>query len=98
MAGKDLPCRRRSSTGGSRVSGPKPEVNLLVDDPALGATAASPLKGERSAYFPELGGFAEIPVFDRYGYATGIQLSRPGYRRGAGVDRRWLARGTLSYR
>jgi N-methylhydantoinase A len=60
------------------VLGPKPEVNLLVDDPALGgANAASPLKGERSAYFPELGGFAKVPVFDRYGMRRGLSFQGP---------------------
>lgn len=55
------------------VTGPKPEVKLLVED--LGD--AAPLKSKRCAYFPELGGFAEVPVLNRYGMHRGYAFTGP---------------------
>jgi N-methylhydantoinase A len=55
------------------ASGAKPTVQLRVRQ----STTASPEKGSRRAYFPELGGFAEVPVFDRYGMKQGFAFSGP---------------------
>ena len=55
------------------VSGPRPHVELLVE--ATGT--AAPEKGERNAYFPELGGFAPTPVLDRYGLKPGYSFIGP---------------------
>jgi N-methylhydantoinase A len=55
------------------VSGPKPRVELLVE----GTGAIAPEKGERSAYFPELGGFVQTPVLNRYGLRPGYSFVGP---------------------
>jgi N-methylhydantoinase A len=55
------------------VSGPKPEVKLLVKN----LNAANPVKGTRPAYFPELGGFTETQVLDRYGMQRGYAFTGP---------------------
>src|SRR5436309_7161506 len=57
-------------------SSPAPQVRLQVagDERTIAQTA---LKGSREAYFPELGGYAGIPVYDRYGLLPGIGLSGP---------------------
>ena len=59
-------------------SGPSPEVRLkvpLVDDGAKQASDA--LKGERPAYFPEVGGFTATAVYDRYGLRPGMEFDGP---------------------
>jgi N-methylhydantoinase A len=38
---------------------------------------ADALKGKRSAYFPELGGYAPTSVFDRYQLAAGVEFEGP---------------------
>ena len=57
-------------------SSPAPQVRLQVagDERTIAQTA---LKGSREAYFPELGGYAGIPVYDRYGLLPGIGLVGP---------------------
>jgi N-methylhydantoinase A len=55
------------------VSGPKPTVALNVGAPTGGRIE----KGRRKAYFPELGGFAEVPVLDRYGLRRGDRFTGP---------------------
>jgi len=55
------------------VTGPQPEFKFLIDD--LGD--AVPVKGTRRAYFPELGGFAEAPVLNRYGMSRGYSFTGP---------------------
>jgi N-methylhydantoinase A len=48
-------------------AGPRPELRLLVESQSDTDTApASAQKGTRPAYIPELGGLAEVPVYDRY--------------------------------
>jgi N-methylhydantoinase A len=54
-------------------SGPKPAVSLQLTQTS--ATAA--LKGTRPAYFPELGGFHQTPVYNRYGLLPGASLAGP---------------------
>jgi N-methylhydantoinase A len=36
-----------------------------------------PVKGEREAYFPELGGFTTCSVYDRYRFAAGLRVAGP---------------------
>jgi len=55
------------------VTGPRPTVKLLVEE--LGDV--SPSKGDRTAYFPELGGFAQVPVFNRYAMKRGFSFTGP---------------------
>jgi N-methylhydantoinase A len=55
------------------VSGPKPEVRLRID----AAPDAVVEKGKRRAYFPELDGYAEVPVLNRYGLAKGYRFTGP---------------------
>jgi len=57
-------------------SSPAPQVRLQVagDERTIAQTA---LKGSREAYFPELGGYAGIPVYDRYGLLPGTSLGGP---------------------
>jgi N-methylhydantoinase A/oxoprolinase/acetone carboxylase beta subunit len=35
------------------------------------------LKGSRKAYFPEIGGYVETPVYDRYALGPGARLAGP---------------------
>lgn len=55
------------------VSGPRPEIKLLVD----GLEDAVAEKGARRAYFPELGGFADVLVLNRYGMPRGYRFTGP---------------------
>ena len=55
------------------VSGPKPQVRLRIE----GAADAVVLKGKRQAYFPELEGYAEVPVLNRYGMRQGYVFFGP---------------------
>ena len=57
-------------------SGPSPRVYLreTEDEPRDAQTAQ---KGSRSAYFPELGGYGTIPVYDRYALMTGASFTGP---------------------
>ncbi len=57
-------------------SGPKPEVRLQVPH-TESKTAQTALKGRREAYFPELGGYSTIPVYDRYRLFPGENFSGP---------------------
>jgi N-methylhydantoinase A len=57
-------------------SGPKPEVRLQVPH-TESKTAQAALKGTREAYFPELGGYSTIPVYDRYRLFPGENFSGP---------------------
>ena len=57
-------------------SGPKPEVRLEVPH-TESKTAQAALKGRREAYFPELGGYSTIPVYDRYRLFPGENFSGP---------------------
>jgi N-methylhydantoinase A len=55
------------------VTGPKPEFKLLIEH----LEDTSPVKGARHAYFPELGGFTEVPVLNRYGMNRGYSFTGP---------------------
>ena len=57
-------------------SGPPPQVRLQVagDEQEIAQTA---LKGSRQAYFPELGGYVAVPVYDRYGLLPGAGFDGP---------------------
>jgi N-methylhydantoinase A len=57
-------------------SGPVPQVRLSNggDERAAGTAAR---KGSRQAYFPELGGYYDTPVYDRYGLLPGSSFSGP---------------------
>ena len=80
-------------------SGPKPEVHL--DIPKTSVATRNARKGARRAYFPELGGFAETPVIDRYALVPGSTLEGPaiieerestaviGARARGRVDKNW---------
>ena len=54
-------------------SGPTPEVEMDGLEP----TGAASLKGQRRAYFPEAGGFVEVPVHDRYALTPGQRIAGP---------------------
>jgi N-methylhydantoinase A len=57
-------------------SGPAPQVRLQTGrDEQTHAPPA--LKGSRKAYFPELGGYHETVVYDRYGLMPGSSFSGP---------------------
>jgi N-methylhydantoinase A len=57
-------------------SGPNPNLQLQV--PASQPRPASEaIKGERPAYFPELGGYASTPVYDRYRLTPGASFVGP---------------------
>ena len=57
-------------------SSPAPQVRLRAGE--NGQSAASTVrKGTRRAYFPELGGYVETPVYDRYGLSPGASFAGP---------------------
>ncbi len=58
-------------------SGPKPVVNLLLEDKPSNNSRGNVLKGKRQAYFPELGGFHPTPVYDRYALRPGDNFAGP---------------------
>ena len=58
-----------------RLAGPRPELRLGVS--AARGDASQGLKGERQAYFPELGGYHATPVYDRYVLGPGAALQGP---------------------
>jgi N-methylhydantoinase A len=55
----------------AKVTGPKPTMKLRTTANPTGSV----LKGRRRAYFPELGGFAEVPVYDRYALPQGFSFA-----------------------
>lgn len=57
-------------------SSPSPQVRLQVtgDEQTVAQTA---LKGSRAAYVPELGGFHDLPVYNRYGLMPGTSFTGP---------------------
>ena len=57
-------------------SSPSPQVRLQVtgDEQTAAQTAR---KGSREAYVPELGGFRDIPVYNRYGLMPGTSFTGP---------------------
>jgi N-methylhydantoinase A len=57
-------------------SSPSPRVRLQVtgDEQTVAQTAR---KGSRKAYFPELGGYLDIPVYNRYGLLPGTSFTGP---------------------
>ncbi len=67
-----------------RGTGPRPELRLagLARSLAQGGASGdeeksgSP-KAERQAYFPETGGYAPTPVYDRYGLSEGAHIEGP---------------------
>jgi N-methylhydantoinase A len=56
------------------VSGPRPKLRLRVSEPSPGAQVE---KGRRRAYFPETGGYVEVPVLDRYAMRQGYAFTGP---------------------
>jgi N-methylhydantoinase A len=58
------------------ASGPRPELRLRFAGGA-GGDPASARKGARLAYFPEMGGMVETPVYDRYRLEPGATLDGP---------------------
>jgi N-methylhydantoinase A len=55
------------------VAGPAPSM----PSPAAQAGASRKVKGGRMAYFEEVGGFAETPVYDRYALGPGDRFAGP---------------------
>ena len=58
------------------ASGPRPELRLRFAA-SPGSDPARARKGARPAYFPELGGLAETPVYDRYRLGPGAAFDGP---------------------
>jgi N-methylhydantoinase A len=57
---------------------PAEAAPAAIGPPRAGPAAAGDAqKGERPAYFPEAGGYAACPVWDRYRLAPGARLSGP---------------------
>jgi N-methylhydantoinase A len=61
------------------VSGPAPDISVSGSRPgAQTPHAAAPLpKGTRKAYFPEVSGYADTPVYDRYALTPGAAVFGP---------------------
>lgn len=57
-------------------SSPAPRIRLQVDEEQQTATQTA-RKGSRKAYFPELGGYSDTPVYNRYGLLPGTSFSGP---------------------
>jgi N-methylhydantoinase A len=57
-------------------SGPTPQVRLQAT-PTEQGTAQSALRGYRKAYFPELSGYHDTPVYDRYLLVPGEHFTGP---------------------
>ncbi|HEU5226719.1 MAG TPA: hydantoinase/oxoprolinase family protein [Ktedonobacteraceae bacterium] len=57
-------------------SGPPPEVRLQIAEVGDAATQTT-RKRSRKAYFPELGGYCDVPVYSRYNLAPGTSISGP---------------------
>jgi len=57
-------------------SGPAPQVRLQGVGNEL-KVAQTARKGSRKAYFPELGGYHVVPVYDRYGLLPGTSFAGP---------------------
>jgi N-methylhydantoinase A len=57
------------------AEGPRPALRAPAAD--AGARRGEALKGRRNAYMPELAGFAEVPVYDRYRLAPGDAFAGP---------------------
>jgi N-methylhydantoinase A len=55
------------------ATGPRPTVQPRLGDHHTASRKAPP----RQAYFPELGGYAETPVYDRYALSPGDTLTGP---------------------
>jgi N-methylhydantoinase A/oxoprolinase/acetone carboxylase beta subunit len=58
-----------------RLAGPRPDLTLGMS--AVGGDPSGSLKGERQAYFPELGGYHSTPVYDRYKLVPGAEVRGP---------------------
>jgi N-methylhydantoinase A len=58
------------------AQGPRPMLHSPTTL-AAGAGGESALKGRRPAYMPELEGFAEVPVYDRYRLPSGAAFDGP---------------------
>ncbi len=57
-------------------SSPAPQVRLRATGVEQ-ATTSTTRKGTRRAYFPELGGYVDTPVYDRYGLSPGTGFDGP---------------------
>jgi len=57
------------------ASGPRPELKLKLAHAASGRRDAR--KGSRRAYFPEMGQYIDIPVYDRYVLKPELQFDGP---------------------
>lgn len=66
-----------------KLTGPTPPVHLTGGEAGKGAEARAgtknedALKGYRRCYFPDLGGYVETPIFDRYQLLPGDTISGP---------------------
>ncbi|MEM7130599.1 MAG: hydantoinase/oxoprolinase family protein [Chloroflexota bacterium] len=59
-------------------SGPTPDVSLYISSEGNHSQIADDTqKGSRQAYFPELGGFTETPIYDRYLMKPGMTFDGP---------------------
>ena len=56
-------------------SGPTPKVDMTRQVGTDGSGEAR--KGSRQAYFPEAGGFVEVPIYDRYALTPGQEIAGP---------------------
>lgn len=60
------------------ASGPNREARFSIDaDTVPAGEPGDPHKGRRRAYFPELGGFVDVPVYDRYRLRSGTTFTGP---------------------
>lgn len=61
-----------------RLRAVSPDVGInLKDTRSASSGTEGALKGERSAYFPEVGGYVNAPVYDRYSLASGVVIPGP---------------------
>ena len=70
------------------AQGPRPSLRLPTSAEAPAGTRAPRRRDVRRVYLPDARGYAEVPVYDRYGLGAGATLEGPGDHRGARVDGR----------
>ena len=57
------------------ASGPRPDMNLKL--PRNSSKRGDARKGSRSAFFPEINGFVETAIYDRYELEPGMRFNGP---------------------
>ena len=63
-----------------RVESPKPKINISNKNTEIGISKTGNkkvVKGTRKAFFPEIQGFTEVNIYDRYLLSPGTKIEGP---------------------